>query len=673
MSQAVALTTIGWAMLVSGCGNDSDADDDANAAEETTICLLESDSDAPDFSPSLGCNDDFLALASVPADASIPGARSVKTVVDRIDSDALYFQNSQKYPIHWEFVSEHLSGGDLPIVPMLSSFNTTEYYSPSRRFILGALTHYEGPDKYCYEIAPYDSAALELIETAYESIKAATHLRDDLCFHPTSQAVESAVADSDFNIVTTDELFADIDYQPLNFAETFGRLTFSTAAALETEYVTFRDIVVLDSVPNDISVTMGIITAEFQTPLSHINVLAQNRGIPNMGLRDAFDDQTLRELDGKWVRLRVGPNDYELEEVEKEEADLWWEENKPSEVQVPGINLEATDLRDIQQAIDIDANDGDLLAAIKEGTRAFGGKAANYASLAMIEDVPSPKAFAVPIFYYWQFMEENGFDVRVEEMLADETFQDSAEQRDIELAALRAAMEEAPVNADFEAMLLDKLESDYPGVRMRFRSSTNAEDLDGFTGAGLYTSRSGDPSDPDAPVLDAIRTVWASVWFFRAFEERSFRSIDHTAVGMALLVHRSFPDEEANGVALTNNPFDQSNIEPAFYVNVQLGEASVVHPFPGVTTDQYLHYFDLPGQPLSYVSSSNLIEPDQTVLSGAQSHQLGLALDAIQDHFAPAYSPGDGSWWAMDVEFKFDGEPGEEPQLFVKQARPYGN
>ena len=28
-----------------------------------------------------------------------------------------------------------------------------------------------------------------------------------------------------------------------------------------------------------------MITEEFQTPLSHVNVLAQNRGTPNMGLR----------------------------------------------------------------------------------------------------------------------------------------------------------------------------------------------------------------------------------------------------------------------------------------------------------------------------------------------------------------------------------------------------
>ena len=28
--------------------------------------------------------------------------------------------------------------------------------------------------------------------------------------------------------------------------------------------------------------------------------------------------------------------------------------------------------------------------------------------------------------------------------------------------------------------------------------------------------------------------------------------------------------------------------------------------------------------------------------------------------------------YAMDVEFKFEGAPGETPQLYIKQARPHG-
>jgi hypothetical protein len=245
-------------------------------------------------------------------------------------------------------------------------------------------------------------------------------------------------------------------------------------------------------------------------------------------------------------------------------------------------------------------------------------------------------------------------------------------------------MEHLPLNADFERLLTDKLTREYPGIRMRFRSSTNAEDLDGFTGAGLYTSKSGDPNDPESPVADAVRTVWASVWSFRAFEERSYRGIDHQAVAMALLVHRAFPEEEANGVALTNNPFDTQGVDPAFYVNVQTGGVSVVQPEQGIFSEEFLYYFDSENQPVSYLAQSNLIGPGERVLELGQVQELGRALDAIRGHFQPAYAPPPGaaqvpdsrfvpSWWAMDIEFKFDAEQGETPLLYVKQARPYGN
>ena len=626
--------------------------------------------EAPKFLHEIGCASDFDRLASAPTDASSAGARSVKTVIDRYDNDTLYFQNSVHYPIHWEFASEHLSRAPLPLVPMLSEFNSTEYSSPSRRFVLGAVTYYAGPDIYTYEIAPYDLASAEMIVSAYTRIKEASYFGDRLRFFASSEGIENTVAAvaDEIQLITQGELYAGIDYQALNLAESYGRLRFATAEDLETTYLGFRDIVVLDQVPNDISVVSGIITEAFQTPLSHINVLSRNRGTPNMALRNAFSHAELRALEGQWVRFEVGSSSYTLEAVSQAQADAWWEANKPAEVQVPGLDDTVTDLTDIRDTIDINA--ADLKVAIKEGTRAFGGKAAHYGALAHIDDLPVPKAFAVPVFFYVQFMNENGFTERVEELLADADFQSDPAVRDAALSSLRNAMKETPLNAEFEAALMAKLADEYAGVRMRFRSSTNAEDLDGFTGAGLYTSKSGDPNDAERPVADAVRKVWASVWFFRAFEERSYRSIDHLSVAMALLVHRSFPDEEANGVALTNNPFDPSGLDPAFYINVQVGETSVVLPPAGVTADSFLYYYDRPEQPVTYLSNSSLTANGGPVLSRSQRFALGQALDRIRSFFTPVYGQST-NWWAMDVEFKFDGPIGEEPELFVKQARPY--
>ena len=665
--------------ILSACGAQNDDNDDSAPDSETdetnqTVweCRAEPDAGEIDFLPQIGCEADFDLIAALPSNSSLPGAKTVKTIIDRADDNTIYFQNTQKYSIHYEFASEHLSGGEVGgIIVDQDAFNDN-YNAAQRRFVLGAVTYYDDPAKWVYEISSYDNADAAMVTDAVQTIAQSAFFGDRLYFHPTGEGPEEVAKSlpETVKVVTTEELYEDITYQALNLARTCGRLVFMQATDLETSYVGFRDIVVLDTVPNDISVVQGIITAEFQTPLSHVNVLSQNRGTPNMGLRDAFENEELRALEGEWVILDVGAFDYTIEKTTKEYADECW--NAPEPIGVPDLDLSVTDLRNIEELIDIES-DVPVKDQISANIPAFGGKASHYGGLAHIPEANAPEAFAIPIFYYDQFMQENGFDKRVAAFLEDDAFDADPEVRDTVLAQLRDDMLAAPINEDLFSELIEKLNTDFPGTRMRFRSSTNAEDLGDFTGAGLYTSKSGDPNDPDRPVEEALKTVWSSIWFFRAFEERSYRGIAHDNVGMALLVHRSFPDEEANGVALTANPFDTSGTEPGFYINVQRGDNSVVEPAEGMTTDQFIYYFDMAGQPIEFIEHSNLVASGYSVLTNSQVHDLGVALRAIHTFFYPAYGPALGSndWYAMDVEFKFDGEEGEEPPLWVKQARPH--
>ena len=683
-----ALAACVLAVAGSGCGGGGGNGADAGPSWECVLPDLDAGPDGGsgyEFSTQIGCWEDYLKLSADPMSATISGGRSVKTVIDQADpdGDALYFQNTELYPIHFDFAFSHLSGNGLPYITDLGTFNTTEYYSPQRRFLLGALSYYEGPDVWVYEIAPYDTATAEMIEKAFMIIKPNVYVGETLYFHPTSEAIEAeaeGLPDS-VPIITNDELYAGIDYQPLNLGMSMGQLRFMNAANLGQEgyYLSFRDIVVLDKVPNDISVCTGIITEEFQTPLSHVNVLSQNRGTPNMGLKGAFDDEELRALEGQWVKLEVDDFDWSIVEVTQEEADAWWEEHKPSEVGVPNVDLTVTGLWDIEDILDLEANT--LGEALDIAIPAFGGKASHFAAFPHIVDgegeqqIPFPRAFAIPIHYYWDFMEQNGFFDYVDDMLADEEFQNDPAVRDQRLGELRDAMKSAPVDLAFAKTLIDKMETEYPGTPCRFRSSTNAEDLDGFTGAGLYESNTGELGNPEDNIFDAVRGTWSATWRFRAFEEREYRSIDHTAVGMALLVHRSFPDEEANGVAITANIFDSSGMEPGHYINVQKGGFSVVLPDPGLTTDQLLVYYANPGQPIIYLGHSNLVPDGETVLEREQILELSSKLNIIHSFFAGEYGPEEpGDFYGMDVEFKFEDEVVDADNalgLVIKQARPY--
>lgn len=630
---------------------------------------------AADSSSVLGCRDDFAAFASEPLDATIPGAASAKVIVDRADADHVHFQNSKLYKIHWDFASRFLSGNGRPAVPTLPQFNATEYYRPDRRFILGTLTYYEGPKVWAYELAPYDNAGADMIALAYGQVKAACFCGDSLKFHPSSQALEAVAKKlpAGVKIVTTDQLYAGIDYQPLNYGTSLGRLVFTTAKGLDKEYVSFRDIVVLDAVPNDISVVSGIITQDFQTPLSHINVLSQNRGTPNMGLRGAHSDPALRALEGKWVKLTVGASAYTVSEVTQAEADAWWDAHRPAAVGVPNMDTVTRELRDAEKILDLDADN--LSDALKKAIPAFGGKASHFAGFPHMDSAKLryPKAFAVPVYHYLRFMRQNGFADRVDSLLADSAFKADPAKRDQALKALRDAMLAAPVDSAFAQDLSAKLDEAFPGIdRIRFRSSTNAEDLDGFTGAGLYDSKTGSKTDPADPILRAVRQVWASVWYFRAFEERSYRNIDHRAVGMALLVHSAFGTEKANGVAITANPFDREGVEPGFYINAQVGEEPVVSPEAGVLADQFLYHYDMPGQPIAFIANSTRIPAGSTVLTTAQVYSLGTALKEIHRFYQAAYGKDASKWYAMDTEFKLvDSPTGGAPIIVMKQCRPY--
>jgi len=633
-------------------------------------CVVEEEE--PDFSQQIGCQADFDKLASAPLDASIPGAKSMKTVLDRSDDNALYFQNSTLYPIHWEFASAFLSGSGLPIVPTLAQFNTIEYYSPERRFVLGAITYYEEPDIWAYELSPYDTATADMIELAYRAVAENTFFGDELRFHPTSAAIDTVAAQlpADVQVISTNELFDGITYQPLNIATSMGRLAFLTEQDLAVP-PDFRDIVVLEVVPNDITATAGIITDEFQTPLSHINVLSQNRGTPNMGLRGAFTNEELRALDGKWVELSVGPFDWTITEVTAAEAETWWEANRPDPIYVEPMDTTVAELIDVQDVVDL-VTYPDLSEAITAVVPTFGGKGSHYGAMSLIgPEVPVPPGFIVPVHFYNNHMTDNNIWPVVDAMLANPDFRDIPAVRTQLLAELRALIRNSPIDPVLEAAVIEKIQTGpYATTRFRFRSSTNAEDVSGFNGAGLYTSETGDPSDPLRPVRNAMRETWASVWSDRAFAERAYYSIEHRDIGMALLCHRSFPTEDSNGVSITGNLFDTAGVEPAYYINVQYGDSPVVRPQDGDTTDQILYYYTQPGQPIVYLAHSNLVPEGETVLTNAEINELGNALAGIHQFFAPAYG-NLGGFYGMDVEFKFDQQFDDQSTLYIKQARPY--
>ena len=104
------------------------------------------------------------------------------------------------------------------------------------------------------------------------------------------------------------------------------------------------------------------------------------------------------------------------------------------------------------------------------------------------------------------------------------------------------------------------------------RSSATAEDLAYASFAGqqdTYLNVVG-----SAPLLDAVRRCWASLWTDRAVSYRNANGIDHRSVALAVVVQYMI-DATAAGVMFTANPVTSSRNETVIDASPGLGEAVV--------------------------------------------------------------------------------------------------
>src|SRR5690606_18171995 len=145
---------------------------------------------------------------------------------------------------------------------------------------------------------PGDEMGCNQIKEIFERITATSYLKNKLYLYPNNSGWEEC---SDIPLITSDELYEGQNFQALNLARSYGFLRKVNICEIGNTYLGKHDIIVLNGIPNDVSVVAGIITTEFQTPLSHINILSHNRGTPNMTLRDAWSNPKLDSLMGQLV------------------------------------------------------------------------------------------------------------------------------------------------------------------------------------------------------------------------------------------------------------------------------------------------------------------------------------------------------------------------------------
>ncbi|MEL7530697.1 MAG: hypothetical protein AAFN10_05285, partial [Bacteroidota bacterium] len=372
----------------------------------------------------------YNILSSSPSRSNLGGVTAVKVIYNS-DDGLMYYMNTKAYQYHSQFAAVHLGFRQGNAI-----FNQTQYRDNPNRYLYPAnLNYFEKIDKYVLQLVAINEMSCENLKILYDKLIETSFFGDKLVFFSNKADWDDCLGVPQ---ISSEELYQGQNYQALNVEQNYGYLNKVAIAELESTYLGRRDIVLLDGIPNEVSVVAGIITTEFQTPLSHINVLSHSRGTPNMALRDAWESPQLENLLGELVYLNVQSDSFIIRKASLAEAEAFWAQKEPQTNTVLDKNTHLSGLVNLNEAN-------------HTWVDRIGGKAANFAELLKINEeglsVPVPEqSFAIPFHYYEQHIQAAGLDTYIEQMLNDPLFINDQGVRREMLGLLRDSIRNVPIN-----------------------------------------------------------------------------------------------------------------------------------------------------------------------------------------------------------------------------------
>jgi hypothetical protein len=604
---------------------------------------------------------EFIAMQGAPLSDKFNSVRTVKVVYD-LGNNKFYFINSAKYEFHYNFCVDVLNC-DVG----LGIFNSMNYGSGKvREYLLANINHYEQSDTYTMEFGSEDKITPGQIELLYNYIKEHAYFGDVLRVFVNSYHLSVLRENGELKVpcITPTEIYKGQKYQVLNKGVAYGYLRIIKDLDKQYDEIKPEDIIIINGTPVNIPMCSGIIATSLQTPLSHINVLSHNRHLASAADINILQKPWLNEFINKPVVLHVNEDSIYItastgEEVEKHLKELL---NK-KEVKLR-YDLSETHLVPVREIGESDK--------YTIGNKAVGiGHLYRISKKSNAEFYIPEGAFGIPFYYYYKHINAPSIRSEIDSLLTKKN--PDPKYVGEKLKKIRKAIKAAPVDPKLLEMVAEQIKKANAGNAYRFRSSSNAEDMAGFSGAGLYDSKTGIIGDTAKPIDKAIKEVWASAWSEPAYTEREYFNINQHSMMMGVLVHRSFPDEIANGVAITKNIYRKDF--PGFTINVQQGEVSVVSPPDKVTCEQFICMRASEIDPLNpnitadYITHSSITNGAK-VLSMQQVKLLHEQLELIKQYFYYRQSSTiieEYNNFGLDLEFKFE----KNGRLYIKQVRPY--
>jgi hypothetical protein len=428
----------------------------------------------------------------------------------------------------------------------------------------------------------------------------------------------------------------------------------------------------------DLPPVAGILTAGEGNPLSHVQLLARNLGIPNVVVDEGLLPK-LRTHDGQKVVLAVSP----AGQVELVEDGARWNAvfgtagDRQTVLIRPDLNKLDLGVRDF---IDLDR-----LRASDSG-RIVGPKAAKLGELRNHFPEAVAPGLAIPFGVFREVVLEQPyhgsgrsvFDWMVEQYRhIDSLPADTPQRREaterfrIELYDLVAHSRLDPAFQQRLRAAMVKTFGNLDGLGVYLRSDTNVEDLPGFTGAGLNLTL------PNVVGFDnivaGIAQVWASPFTARAFAWRQSRMEHPEDVYPAVLLLKSVPNDKS-GVMVTADIDTGDTAVLSVAVNEGVGGAVDGQSAESLridTRDGLVRVLAMATAPWRRMPAPGggietlPVSGDETVLRPAEIRQLIRFAKELPQRFPPITDAA-GNPAPADIEFGFlDGRL----QLF--QLRPF--
>ncbi len=562
-------------------------------------------------------------------------------IIDRRAKNKIYFVNSQKYRFHKDFLLANY------LIPRGGDVFETIYIRQDRRFIVGTIAWQKTVERFTFELWEGDLAKSDLIKLAYDTINKTFFT--DVAFKPNSILQDENSETLEIRRISADEIQKNQEYLALNTGKAVGRIHIIDKLD-DTVEIGDNEIIVLKELPMNLPQVRGIIIAKPSTPLSHVNILAKGWGVPNVYIKDA--DKLLKEYDTFWVSLDATLTDYKVKRADIEEL---------KQNQTPGQTAAPSDLEIKKVA--------SLREMRKKDSILYGSKSANLGEMinARIPNIVVPEGFTVPFYWYDKFITDNGFDRKIDEFLDDNDFVHNPRIRRQKLEAFRAEIQNGNFDENLKAEIVEKWKTELGGQGVFVRSSSNAEDLPNFSGAGLYSSVSNVKTEEK--IIEAVKTVWASLWNFDAYEARVRNYVDQRTVYMSALIQVGV-DMQSGGVMFTKDPFDSEN-KNAVYIAAVWGHNERVtgNKFvpeqvlynPGSNAVQILTLSQQESV-LKFGEDGDLIETNETKTRRVLTDRNVRGLVRTANHIKRVF----GGKREQDIEWGI-----VNGRIYIVQARPY--